>query len=175
MEANSCACLVSTSMSTTLTHHLTCIDDSNTDPGATPKITRVAGVTFHRSKHGNLYRAGLVKKSMRYRMKCQEFWVKQLLIDRVMTGKTTSKRARNCVQDLLLRVPHPPTAIQAGPRTTDLNESNHLSISVGRPYTFLLTFSYRYVRTRQSLPLHARSEQDRRLQGLPSIWSMRCR
>ncbi|KAG9764392.1 hypothetical protein KCU73_g990, partial [Aureobasidium melanogenum] len=40
-------------------------DDSNTDPGATPKITRVAGVTFHRSKHGNLYRAGLVKKSMR--------------------------------------------------------------------------------------------------------------
>ncbi|KAG9627140.1 hypothetical protein KCU64_g18438, partial [Aureobasidium melanogenum] len=27
-------------------------DDSNTDPGATPKITRVAGVTFHRSKHG---------------------------------------------------------------------------------------------------------------------------
>jgi len=41
-------------------------DDSNTDPGATPKITKVAGVTFHRSKHGNLYRAGLVKKSMRY-------------------------------------------------------------------------------------------------------------
>ncbi|KAG9686234.1 hypothetical protein KCU95_g13960, partial [Aureobasidium melanogenum] len=40
-------------------------DDSNTDPGATPKITKVAGVTFHRSKHGNLYRAGLVKKSMR--------------------------------------------------------------------------------------------------------------
>jgi len=50
----------------TLAHHLTCIDDSNTDPGATPKITKVAGVTFHRSKHGNLYRAGLVKKSMRY-------------------------------------------------------------------------------------------------------------
>ncbi|KAI4814802.1 hypothetical protein E4T44_10669, partial [Aureobasidium sp. EXF-8845] len=50
----------------TLVHHLTCIDDSNTDPGATPKITKVAGVTFHRSKHGNLYRAGLVKKSMRY-------------------------------------------------------------------------------------------------------------
>jgi hypothetical protein len=50
----------------TLVHYLTYIDDSNTDPGATPKITKVAGVTFHRSKHGNLYRAGLVKKSMRY-------------------------------------------------------------------------------------------------------------
>jgi hypothetical protein len=129
------------------THHLTCIDDSNTDPGATPKITRVAGVTFHRSKHGNLYRAGLVKKSMRYRMKCQESWTKQLLIDWVMTGKTTSKRARNCVQDLLQRVPHFPTAIQAGPCATDLNESNYLSISVGRPFAFLLTFSHRYVRT----------------------------
>ncbi|KEQ80255.1 hypothetical protein M438DRAFT_368786 [Aureobasidium pullulans EXF-150] len=40
-------------------------DDSNTDPGATPKSAKVAGVTFHRSKNGNLYRAGLVKKSLR--------------------------------------------------------------------------------------------------------------
>ena len=89
----------------TLMHHLTCIDDSNTDPGATPKTTKVAGVTFHRSKHGNLYRAGLVKKSMRYWRKSQEPWEGHLLIDWVTTGKTTSRRARNCVQYSLLRVP----------------------------------------------------------------------
>jgi hypothetical protein len=92
----------------TLMHYLTCTDDSNTDPGATPKTTKVAGVTFHRSKHGNLYRAGLVKKSIRYWNKSQEIWEGQLLIDWVTTGKTTSRRARNCVQDLLLRVPNTP-------------------------------------------------------------------
>jgi hypothetical protein len=59
------------------THHLISVtDDSNTDPKATPKQTKVAGVTFHRSKNGNLYRAGLVKKSMRYWNKSQEFWQK---------------------------------------------------------------------------------------------------
>jgi hypothetical protein len=121
-------------------HPLTCIDDSNTDPGATPKITKVAGVTFHRSKHGNLYRAGLVKKSMRYWKKSQEIWEGQLLIDLVTTGKTTSRRARNCVRYLLLRVPNTPTAILAGPCATDLNESDHLNMSVGRPFVSLLTF-----------------------------------
>ncbi|KAI5209152.1 hypothetical protein E4T39_00980 [Aureobasidium subglaciale] len=60
-----------------LTHHLTFLDDSNTDPGATPKTAKVAGVTFHRSKTGNLYRAGLVKKSMRYWKKSQELWERQ--------------------------------------------------------------------------------------------------
>jgi hypothetical protein len=125
----------------TLVHHLTCTDDSNTDPGATPKTTKVAGVTFHRSKHGNLYRAGLVKKSIRYWNKSQEIWEGPLLIDWVTTGKTTSRRARNCVQDLLLRVPNTPTAIQIGPCATDLNESDHLSMSVGRPFASLLTFS----------------------------------
>lgn len=41
-------------------------DGSNKDAQTTPKQTKVAGVTFHRSKNGNLYRAGLVKKSHRY-------------------------------------------------------------------------------------------------------------
>lgn len=139
----------------TFMHHLTCIDDSNTDPGATPKITKVAGVTFHRSKHGNLYRAGLVKKSMRYWKKSQEIWEEQLLIDRVTTGKTIPRRARNCVQCSLLRVPNTPTAILAGPCATDLNESDHLNMSVGRPFVSLLTASHRYVRPRKPLPLHA--------------------
>jgi hypothetical protein len=94
------------------THFLTCTDDSNTDPGATPKSAKVAGVTFHRSKNGNLYRAGLVKKSLRYWKKSQELWEEQLLIDWVTTGITTSKRARNCVQCSLLRVPNTPIAIK---------------------------------------------------------------
>ncbi|THX41585.1 hypothetical protein D6D10_02617 [Aureobasidium pullulans] len=103
------------------THFLTCTDDSNTDPGATPKSAKVAGVTFHRSKNGNLYRAGLVKKSLRYWKKSQELWEEQLLIDWsselcsmfTSTGTEYSNR------------------YQAGPCATDLNETAHLTMSVG--------------------------------------------
>ena len=41
-------------------------DGSNKDAQATPKQAKIAGVTFHRSKNGNLYRAGIVKKKIRY-------------------------------------------------------------------------------------------------------------
>lgn len=37
-------------------------DGPRADAQATPKQTKVAGVTFLRSKNGNLYRAGLVKQ-----------------------------------------------------------------------------------------------------------------
>ncbi|KAK4962148.1 hypothetical protein LTR66_012800 [Elasticomyces elasticus] len=42
--------------------------DGNDAVEATPKQTEISGVTFFRTKHGNLYRLGLVKSAIRYRM-----------------------------------------------------------------------------------------------------------
>lgn len=46
--------------------------DGNANPRSTPKTTKVAGVTFHRSKNGNLIRAGVVKQ--------QRYWTLQPLV-----------------------------------------------------------------------------------------------
>ena len=46
---------------------LSSVDGANNNPQSTPKQAKVAGVTFHRSKNGNLLRSGLVKKQ-RYRL-----------------------------------------------------------------------------------------------------------
>ncbi|KAI5254801.1 hypothetical protein E4T42_02186 [Aureobasidium subglaciale] len=97
-------------------------DDSNTDPGATPKTTKVAGVTFHRSKTGNLYRAGLVKKSMRYWEKSQELWERR--------DNDVKKSTELCPRFTATGTQYS-TRHQTGPCATDLNESDHLNISVG--------------------------------------------
>lgn len=155
--------------------HLICADDSNSDPKATPKQTKVAGVTFHRSKNGNLYRAGLVKKSMRYWNKSQELHKGQVLIDCANNRDNNMKKSselcpRFTATGTAYSNRHPP-----GPCATDVNENDHLSISVGRPFVIILTFSHRCLRPWQPLPLHSRSKQDCHLQGVPTTWPLHSR
>ncbi|KAL1297586.1 hypothetical protein AAFC00_006149 [Neodothiora populina] len=87
-------------------------DGSNKDAQSTPKQAKVAGVTFHRSKHGNLYRAGLVKSSMRKTKPAKS--VK-------LCPKFTSTGTRSSITSLASR------------RLTGRHETNPLLNTVGRP------------------------------------------
>ncbi|KAL1297587.1 hypothetical protein AAFC00_006149 [Neodothiora populina] len=105
-------------------------DGSNKDAQSTPKQAKVAGVTFHRSKHGNLYRAGLVKSSMRYSAKPHLGTIRSLT-DRdrktkpaksvKLCPKFTSTGTRSSITSLASR------------RLTGRHETNPLLNTVGRP------------------------------------------
>lgn len=116
-------------------------DDSNSDPKATPKQTKVAGVTFHRSKNGNLYRAGLVKKSMRYRSKSQELWKTQSLIDPNTNRQHSVKKSTELCPRFTATGTDFSNRHLAGLCKTDVLKTPHLSSSVGRLYAPMLTDS----------------------------------
>lgn len=76
--------------------HLKCTDGPNATAESTPKQTRIAGVTFHRSKNGNLLRSGLVKKQRYNSMvpaHCQKEL--QLMVPRHRTT-STKKSTKLC-------------------------------------------------------------------------------
>lgn len=114
-------------------------DGSNTDAQSTPKQTEVAGVTFHRSKNGNLYRAGVVKKSQRYWESADHL----LGQDHVLTPRLIREKTVKSTQ-LCSRFTSTGTQsskhYQAGSRLTDLIEIPLLMNSVGRPHERKLTF-----------------------------------
>ncbi|KAF1346995.1 hypothetical protein BDV97DRAFT_358289 [Delphinella strobiligena] len=95
-------------------------DGSNKDAQTTPKEAKIAGVTFHRSKNGNLYRAGLVKKSL----------------SRAKTSKCTKLCSKFTTTGTL-----DSNHSQAGPRMTGLHETKPLLNSVGRPLGQALTLT----------------------------------
>lgn len=67
----------------------------------TPKQVKVAGVTFYRSKSGNLHRSGLVKQQ-----RCVLTPDRQQSLNTHSQGKISTRRAQNCVKHLHRLVNH---------------------------------------------------------------------
>lgn len=115
-------------------------DGSNKDAQTTPKEAKIAGVTFHRSKNGNLYRAGLVRRSLRYQelQKSRGKWNRLLTApcSRAKTTKST-KLCPKFTSTGTLDSNHS----QACPRMTGLHETKPLLNSVGRPRGQSLTLT----------------------------------
>lgn len=119
-------------------HFLNHADGSNTDAQSTPKQAVVAGVTFHRSKHGNLYRAGVVKKSQRYRTEIEHIPGQGHQLTPRFIREKTVKSTQLCSRFTSTGT-HNSKHLQAGPKLTDSMERRLLMNSVGRPRKHKLT------------------------------------
>jgi hypothetical protein len=86
--------------------------DDQRDADKTPKKVAVGGVTFVRSKNGNLHRLGAVMNK-RYSLKCCLYWS---ILNLQAGNQAKSRKEMSCASDSLERVP------------TLLSDSSHADI-----------------------------------------------
>lgn len=113
-------------------------DGSNKDAQTTPKQAKVAGVTFHRSKNGNLYRAGLVKKNLRYWQKPLAKTLGEPILTYWHSKPKTTKSSKLCPKFTSTGT-QISTHAQACRRMPATHEIDPLLESVGRPREHSLT------------------------------------
>lgn len=129
-------------------HHLqrpaTCLlnntDGSNHDAQTTPKQAKVAGVTFHRSKNGNLYRAGLVKKKLRYSRTTPLRGSSNPILTPLYSVAKTTKSSKLCPKFTSTGTQFSKLSL-ARRRMTGSHKTNPLLKSVGRPCRLPLTLT----------------------------------
>ena len=138
------------------------IDDPNT-ANSTPKRVNVAGVTFVRSKNGNLHRLGAVASKK---------WV---TLEQDIGRFNAKSRSRN-----------PTTVKKKNELCKRFTTTGILFIHWIKPFLYAEFFnlmigtnSFLFHACRRLLqgsimPVRPRSEQSCHLQGLPSDWSMQC-